>query len=836
MKIISCFVETYGAIEKQKFDFDENLTVFLRDNGTGKTTLASFIRAMFYGLPPTKTNSVTFNDRERFYPFSGGKFGGTLTFEAQGKTYKIERFFDKKSVNKDQLKLYENGDETECDYSVGLRFFGVDERAFTRTVFFDGSSADAGDDAAAKLSDFVDDTDGASYEEAYSAVETARKKYKALRGDKGVIADLKAARRAAELRIENYAEIENDLRLKYTDKEKAEAEADALKARYAAAVNAQTVKAKRATYEEKKSELETVKACLIAFRAKYPCGIPQKSQTDEAAERLNARNAKLASVAEAEQSAERKYALSVLEREFTERRITQTTLDAASRAADEITAMRYETEKISEQIDKANANPLVKKFDAMPVNPDEYETARLKMDELRDAEERVRLADEAGGARENDKKKGGKIAITAIGAAILLVGAIVAYFNLYAGVGVIALGAVMAIAGAAYPSGRGKKPNETDSFSLIARRDGLCKDITSFTVKHGYYSRDGVKVDFSNFERDYADYLALKNSETELCEKLKTAERAVCEKESALKSELNAFGTGSGDLRGAVNALQKKYDEYLALVRERDFSAKRVAEINRAAKEDDEYLTSFLRAYKADGSDVAAIIEKLREDRLTYGDALQKEQRLEKELAQYKDLPNATEEDEIPVAVLAETLDRKNAEIAKLNAEIALEERELENYPDAKSALSAAEEDVREATEKYEILGDTLKYLALAEKKLKDEYVAPTLKAFIGYAKEVSEEFGENADMDKNFRVKFERSGELRGEKYFSAGQRAVISLCLRLALIDRTFKNEKPFVVLDDPFVALDETHFERVKEAVKKLSRKTQTIYFTCHESRSI
>ena len=90
--------------------------------------------------------------------------------------------------------------------------------------------------------------------------------------------------------------------------------------------------------------------------------------------------------------------------------------------------------------------------------------------------------------------------------------------------------------------------------------------------------------------------------------------------------------------------------------------------------------------------------------------------------------------------------------------------------------------------------------------------------------------------MDKNFRVKFERSGELRGEKYFSAGQRAVISLCLRLALIDRTFKNEKPFVVLDDPFVALDETHFKRVKEAVKKLSRKTQTIYFTCHESRSI
>ena len=134
------------------------------------------------------------------------------------------------------------------------------------------------------------------------------------------------------------------------------------------------------------------------------------------------------------------------------------------------------------------------------------------------------------------------------------------------------------------------------------------------------------------------------------------------------------------------------------------------------------------------------------------------------------------------------------------------------------------------------MLGEVVGYLDKAEKKLKDEYVAPTLKSFETYVRAISAEFGENAEMDKNFRVKFERGGELRDEKYFSAGQRAVISLCLRLALIDRTFKGEKPFVVLDDPFTAVDGERFGKVKETVKKLAQKIQIIYFTCHDSRNI
>ena len=58
----------------------------------------------------------------------------------------------------------------------------------------------------------------------------------------------------------------------------------------------------------------------------------------------------------------------------------------------------------------------------------------------------------------------------------------------------------------------------------------------------------------------------------------------------------------------------------------------------------------------------------------------------------------------------------------------------------------------------------------------------------------------------------------------------------IRLSLIDSLYGEERPFLVLDDPFVNLDGEKLERAKEMLRELSRDTQIIYLTCHESRSI
>ena len=51
----------------------------------GKTTLAEFIKSMFYGLLSYKTTTKEFVSRKHYYPFNGGLFGGNIVFIYENK-------------------------------------------------------------------------------------------------------------------------------------------------------------------------------------------------------------------------------------------------------------------------------------------------------------------------------------------------------------------------------------------------------------------------------------------------------------------------------------------------------------------------------------------------------------------------------------------------------------------------------------------------------------------------------------------------------------------------------------------------------------------------------
>jgi len=57
MKLLSCYIEGFGTFVKKSFTFDDALTSYLEKNGFGKTTLATFISVMFYGMETTAANS-----------------------------------------------------------------------------------------------------------------------------------------------------------------------------------------------------------------------------------------------------------------------------------------------------------------------------------------------------------------------------------------------------------------------------------------------------------------------------------------------------------------------------------------------------------------------------------------------------------------------------------------------------------------------------------------------------------------------------------------------------------------------------------------------------------
>ena len=144
MKLLYLEIENYGNLTGgRRIDFGGALQQFNEANGYGKTTLCSFIRVMFYGMKSPRENDTSFGDREHFYPFSGGRFGGSLTFFHAGKTCRIERFFDEKTATRDTFKYYENGAETAADGDkIGKEIFGLDEEAFIRALTFDAREAE----------------------------------------------------------------------------------------------------------------------------------------------------------------------------------------------------------------------------------------------------------------------------------------------------------------------------------------------------------------------------------------------------------------------------------------------------------------------------------------------------------------------------------------------------------------------------------------------------------------------------------------------------------------------------------------------------------------------
>jgi uncharacterized protein YhaN len=71
---------------------------------------------------------------------------------------------------------------------------------------------------------------------------------------------------------------------------------------------------------------------------------------------------------------------------------------------------------------------------------------------------------------------------------------------------------------------------------------------------------------------------------------------------------------------------------------------------------------------------------------------------------------------------------------------------------------------------------------------------------------------------------------------YYSKGYKNLFEICKRFALTSVLYKEEKPFIILDDPFTNLDDTKLNEALSLVKELSSEYQIIYMVCHESRSV
>ncbi len=137
MKINNLHITSFGKLTDVTMTFESGMNLILEDNEFGKSTILSFIRAMFYGFPQRSATRFKDHDRKKFAPWSGGSFGGSIDFSHEGKNYLLEKTFaPKRADDKVTLTLLPTGQKTNLAQSeVGEYLFAITESEFVNTVF-----------------------------------------------------------------------------------------------------------------------------------------------------------------------------------------------------------------------------------------------------------------------------------------------------------------------------------------------------------------------------------------------------------------------------------------------------------------------------------------------------------------------------------------------------------------------------------------------------------------------------------------------------------------------------------------------------------------------------
>ena len=163
MKLISCHIENFGKIRDLDYDFVSGKNTIHEDNGWGKSTFAAFIRVMFYGFLGDGKKDLIENERKKYKPWNQGVYGGSVTFDAGGKKYRVEKVFGEKKSGSDSFALYDadtNLKSTDYSEKIGEELFGIDIDSFMRTIFIaqQDCETDATVGIRAKIGDVSDET------------------------------------------------------------------------------------------------------------------------------------------------------------------------------------------------------------------------------------------------------------------------------------------------------------------------------------------------------------------------------------------------------------------------------------------------------------------------------------------------------------------------------------------------------------------------------------------------------------------------------------------------------------------------------------------------------
>lgn len=765
MKLIKCHIENFGKLNNFEFNFSEGFNSIKEENGWGKSTFATFIKSMFYGLPSTTKRNLDENERKKYTPWQGGNFGGNIDFEINGKQYRIERFFGKNN-SEDTFSLIDiaTGKESK-DYTenIGEQVFELDEEAFERSAFIPQKvlNSSINESISNKLTNLIQGTtDNYNYEDAQDKLD---KKRSFLSNNKG-----SGQIQSIENKIEDVIGQITELNTS------------------ALAIN--DIQKQVDLYDNDIDKLLKEQS-EIKTQIKEYSKVQQKIANKDLYNKLS------------NQVAETNKTIRVKENIFNGENTSVSEIDSYINIAKDVSKRESEL-KLKEKDEYVNKkyDSLVKYFGDENNIPTAEKTKEisdkiLNYTSLKNQVESLSVQQKSINESNKKSKLLGLFAILSL--LSLILGVVLINTSLMFSVILLVIGGILLL-----------------SFGFM-------------------YLVNMINVKTKNVNNVNYEQLQSNNNE---CLKLK----------KEIEKFLYCFEDVDTDYNTAISNIILNRKDFENIKKQKEENLKENNELRDSLSEEKVKVENFLEQFNLDNNiDLLDNLALLKQTLIDISNLKEKFKKEQEELDNFKKEKNFDIDDNSIVNVDINKLQSKESEYQnqidtyreyKSNcvAKISKIQDDISALDDLESQKENLENELNELNKEFNAIKNAKKFLEMANESLSTKFLEPMKNGLNKYLSLITGKDFENLKLDIDFNISFEEYGKYRDVDYYSKGYKNIIDLCMRLALIDALFDKEKPFIVLDDPFVNMDDVKIENAKQFLHELSKTYQLIYFSCHESR--
>lgn len=856
MKLLRIEIENFGKLCGFSLKLEEGLNLLCEKNGWGKSTLAVFIKAMLYGLPATRMRDTDRNERKKYTPWQGGAYGGSIEFESEKGRFRAERFFGAKEAN-DEFRLFDlsnNKPSTAYSANLGVELFGIDAEGFERSTYLSQRAIDPTEGTASvttKLTGLLDDVnDIGNFEVAMDAIDKRRQFYE-LKGGRGRVSDLKNDLQTARDELErcrallpSQHELESRLDQAKDQERSAEEELKELQG------TLRRAELRRRDSEEHQRMLNRLrefeqrrKEILRSFR-------DQMLPTDEELRQ----NRQLLAEYRKEQAEVNRYCLTeeetvrlkTLASRFPNGIPRADVLDRAQEAIDSLATVQTELKAVGTLPESRELAHFKKLNVAIPSQAllDSATEALDRADALR-----MQQSEHSQAAERATKRKPWLIPsiLLAGGGLLAALGATLPNLTLP----LLILGGALVAAGFLWlllASKETKNTKESRKIDLQAQRDQALGYVRGILEKYRVPIAENGELRAALHRLILLAHTAQRDEKQE---KQREAQiLALNERLSDARHRVNTFFLSTGaseppkDANVALNQIRTERAEYASLSAKKASSEKKYEVADKQLREKQAILGAFLaRLNISSGShpeERLLQMERLCKEHAELLGAMTKQRREQEDFAREHRLTEEStfpSEDDLKARekALERRLEEQRSNAVSLKRQLERTAEQTQGIPELEDNAVRLEEEWKQAKGNLALLKRTAEFLTDSKEALSTRYLAGVQEHFTRYRALLEGEAAPRAVIDTDFNVSVTVGGKSRETEYFSKGSRDVLQFCARLALVRAMFTDgETPFLLLDDPFVNLDEDNLAAAKALLEKLSDELQILYFVCHAGR--